>query len=219
MSIAASVLITRLRERADQESTLRVTDTMALAWLNEAQGDLWDEIILINPSWGETTHDDTLTGGTLAASKITVQSDFLSLLRVERDPDTVGRRFLPQYEPLTGPMGLGYRLYASTIEIGPYESAAGTYRTHYVRQPLTLSATSTTIEPLLEQFYEALVLSACIVAHIRDEEGTAEDKALLTSTMDRVKRRAAKRSQGAPPVVPDPAGYARWQDPNLLRLP
>jgi hypothetical protein len=147
-SVAASAIISRARELADQEtstpSTAFVDDTEALAWLNNSVGIWHGMLVKAVPERFETSENLTITG---AASYALPATHYLTL---GVDYQLGSTSWYPlnriQYQErtrfeTTGDIAEGYYLRGATLVLLPAPSS-GTYRHSYITAaPVLLAAT------------------------------------------------------------------------------
>lgn len=203
MATTLTNLITRVRERTDEESSTRCTDTMITAWLNTGGTKLHDLVVAANPDEFLSSADFTLTGGTETLAKYQMSTAFKYIRRLIKAPDTPQRRVCKRWElgEVYHQDCPGYRLMGSYVVIEPYEFAAGTYRIWYTPGFTALSSGSDTLSGYIDQWEEYVITFACIKVRQRNEEDPSMFMADLREEEARVRDMATRRDQAHPPLI------------------
>ena len=136
-------LLTRARQRTEQEDSDHVTDAELKAILSTAYGELYSMIVESGLRYYESEQTISASG----ASSYPLPSDHLSTICVDREIDSSGRRrslreaMIQERNLWYGRTGDAqfYSLVGSNIELYP-SPASGTYYHRYVPQPTDLSS-------------------------------------------------------------------------------
>lgn len=198
-------LRTRVRERADLESTNFVTDTMLNAWINESYEELYDRVVAAFADTFFSTQDATLTGGTELLSQLNLAGAFRFMRFLEKNPDTPQRIMVPRWQ--WGKKNrldyIAYRMLGSVLQVEPYEYAAGKYRVYYVSNPTALTADGSIIDARIETWRDFIVIATCIKALMREESDVSDLRAELARSIARIEFAAKLRDAANPPRVND----------------
>lgn len=189
-TFTVSELLTRARQRTEQEDSGFVSDTELKAILSTAYGELYSMLVESGMRYFESSDTITADGSTSYA----LPSDHLSTLLVERELSSGGRRvaldeaMVQERTRWRGKAGDAYvyALAGSSIELYPTPSS-GTYYHIYVPQPTDLSDASDAtdvdvVTPDGEAFIEAYMQVEILAKEESDVSGAVAKR-----------RRAAER--------------------------
>jgi hypothetical protein len=144
-----------------------IGDAEVNVYVNESWGELYD--ILVTADYFLSSVDFSLAGGA-SGYRYTFPTSLYKLRSLERNPDTSNRLELERV-PFSERNGIGYRGYiliGSTIEVHPFENAAGDYRAYYVPERPVLSVDGDSIS--VPNGWEAFVTLGAAIKMLAKEE-------------------------------------------------
>lgn len=189
-SVTLQTIADRARFYADQRSASFVNDTEMLSLINDAVGDLYDEMVA---AYGEnyfaSTSTVTLTAGT---SSYALPADFYKLIGVDFQIGTGQYVTLVPY-----PENERNRALTSTSSI-----PSGTVRLRYVPAPTTYTALSQSIDGV-SGWDRLISLAVAIDIMEAEESNTSGLRARYGRVLQRIQEMAPTRDQSMPGRVSD----------------
>jgi hypothetical protein len=156
VAVTAQNLIDGASDLSDQVSDPHVAAATWIRWANRGIEKLHRRLATLYQGFGVTTADTTIAGGA-GGDTIALPATMRQVLGVSKDPDnpalrtTVHRR---NFDERDEQYRRTFAVIGQTIDIQPFEYAAGTYRVYYVAGPTTLAIVGDAIDAYLEPYVE-----------------------------------------------------------------
>lgn len=203
-------LITEIRTATDQSNSTFLTDAELTTWINAAYKEGWDLFVEAAEDYGINSVTFTISSGNTYAI---VATDFYKIRGLDYslgsgNYDTV----MPvAWSERNRNGSRSYKLMGSTLYILPTDLATGTYTLWYVTKPADLTSGDSIVDYNgVVQKYIVEDVSARIRA--KAEEDPSPHVQAKAAIIDRLRRLAAGRDQGAPRSVIDIRGVAGTPD-------
>lgn len=226
MAILVAALIDAAKMQADKRNDQQLSDGDWTTIANWSVKSLWRRVSAVDPDWYFDQQDFTLAGGaTGAALDLTTlvgsgAHSFAALHGLDVNPDTSQRRTVPRLNFLERNRGRigrwlptvlcvdrSYDIRGLSLNITPYEVAAGSYRVYYRYQPYLFSGPTDTnaLEPQLEPYDEYLSVRMAERA-LGIEESDQSPMATLRAELWKEILDEHSRDDEAPSVIADVEG-------------
>ena len=184
-SFTVAQLLTRARQRSEQEDSDFVTDSELKSILSTAYGELYSTLVETGLRYFES--EDTITAN--GSASYALPSDYLSTLGVDRLVDSSGRRVAlseamvqerNNWTGVSGGTAVSFYLKGSNLVLAPNPSS-GTYYHVYVPQPTDLSSASDAtsvdvVTPDGEAFLEAYMQVEILAKEQSDVSGAVSKR-------------------------------------------
>jgi hypothetical protein len=231
MAVTLSSLRTQVRERADMQNSLFVTDTELDLYINNSAWELYD--IVVSKFEDQFVYTDSITGlppeyaiTDVAQNWFTLPANFYKLRGVDRQQDSNSdswftlskwnfaerNNFLDRgVRALYGVATASYRVLGQKVTILPQSDSAGTYRLWYIPKMTTLTS-GVDLDASIEMWSEYIVVDAAMKCLIKEESDTSMLMAVKQALLQRIESMAANRDAGSPEKIADVRGtvYNRW---------
>jgi hypothetical protein len=187
--VATTLAALRLegQQLADKINDTQIADASWLVFINRGIEALYKRVCKVNPDAFYVIVDFNLSGGA-TGNTYALPATFRTLLGLTYNPTTSARYNVPKYNfpernynasPyvfLSYPncQHRRYRILGLTLDVEPFEFAAGSYRAHFRQAPTTLVADGDAIDPILEPFGEYIACFAARKGTGIEESDTAE---------------------------------------------
>lgn len=207
-SFILSALRTRARRRADQESTLFVSDAEANQYISASYAELYDILVKSGLSYFETDATVNATG----ASVYALPADHYATLAVHYQVQASPARYVPlallqpAYRHAAEYSGASrayvYRVVGTNLELLPAPATGGVYRHTYVPAPADLTADGNSVDGV-SGWEEFIVVDAAIKMRTKEESDTAALERDRARLLERIAEAAENRNMGQPHKVID----------------
>lgn len=207
--------IDMVKWQVDMQTGNRLVSADLIPFINLAYKDAWETIVGAYEDHfvKKAASDYTVAGGSGANTiDISALTDFLRIRALRRQVGTKWSDPLPTWQMAEWgyPDELSYRLIASTIELQPETTCAGTYRLHYVYLPTDLTATSDTLQDINGKVLAYIVDTIGIRVKHREEEEAAGLIKLRAELVERMAGTFSHR-QGRPKKIADVRAGRRFR--------
>jgi hypothetical protein len=220
-TVTLASLRNQVRQRANMEASLFVTDTEVNQYINNSLGAFNDLLIAADASYTRKSYTFTLISGTATYS---LPTDFRSLCGVEyantasptgwldvrslpfqeRNRYTLMPAVVTSYVP-----PFRYFLNGSSVTLAPTPSASGTVQLWYIPAFTTLASDSDTVDGVngLEEF---VILDAAIKCLQKEESDVSVNLAQRAELVARIQAMAKDRDSNEPARVSDNGTLFGW---------
>jgi hypothetical protein len=225
MAVTLSSLRTQVRERADMQNSLFVSDSELNLYINNSAWELYD--IVVSKFEDQFIYTDSITGlpptytiTDTAQNWFTLPSNFYKLRGVDRQKETSGdswftlskwnfaerNSFLDRgVRSYWGSSTACYRVLGQKVSILPQGDSAGTYRLWYIPK-MTEMTVSVDLDPSIEMWSEYVVVDSAIKCLIKEESDTSMLMAIKQGLLDRIESMSANRDAGSPEKIANVRG-------------
>lgn len=177
--------------------------------VNRALEAFWVDCLAVNNTLRVTTVTGTITSST--TPYVTLPADFMSMLKVTRDPGLSTRRTVYRSSDELVDGEITYRLEGSKMYIDPLEASPGTYELRYNPLPTALTV-SVDLDAELSQFREYFELHTAISALTSEQSSIADLAPRFAQVQARVMAWANRQRSSEPSKVRDVrTNKRRWR--------
>lgn len=205
MAVTAQNLIDAASDLADMVGDPHVATATWIRWANRGQEKLWRKLAAVFAGFYETTADFTLAGGA-SGDTFALPSTMRQVLGVSKDPDNPALRttvHTRNHDERDEQYRRTFDVIGQTIDIQPFEYAAGVYRAYGIAGPTVLVNTTDPIDPQLEPYVEFIETYMAIKAHAKEEGNNVDLIAELDAIWLEIEAVAMNRSQSAGETIVD----------------
>lgn len=228
MAVTLSSLRTQVRERADMQNSLFVSDAELDVYINNSAWELYD--IVISKFEDQFIYTDSVTGlppeytiTDTAQNWFTLPSNFYKLRGVDRRLDSSSdswfslskwnfaerNAFLDRgVRALYGVSSAMYRVLGQKVSILPQSDSAGTYRLWFIPK-MTEITSLIDLDPSIEMWSEYVVVDSAMKCLIKEESDVSELMAVKQGLLQRIESMSANRDAGSPERIADVRGSVR----------
>jgi hypothetical protein len=205
-SFTLLALRTKVRERADIESSSFISDTELNGYISASYAVLYERLVLSGLAYFESTENLTAVAGTASYA---ISATHMSTIGVD------WQRASGKYEPLRRLMpkerdnfpesshpAVGYMLVGQNIVLYPTPSAAATYRHVYVPAPADLTTDGQTVDGV-SGWEEFIVNDAARKCLMKEESDTSAIERELDREIDRLEQARLHRYMADTPRITD----------------
>lgn len=225
MAVTLSSLRTQVRERADMQNSLFVSDTEVDLYINNSAWELYD--IVVSKFEDQFVYTDSITGlpptytiSNTSENWFTLPTNFYKLRGVDRQQDpgndtwfTLAKwnfaernNFLDRgVRALWGTSRACYRILGNKVNILPQADSAGTYRLWFIPKMTTITSV-VDLDSSLEMWSEYIVVDAAIKCLIKEESDTSMLMAIKQGLLARIESMSANRDAGSPERIANVRG-------------
>jgi hypothetical protein len=231
MAVTLSSLRTQVRERADMQNSLFVSDDEVDLYINNSAWELYD--IVISKFEDQFIYTDSITGlpptytiSNTANNWFTLPTNFYKLRGVDRQQDSSSdswftlskwnfaerNNFLDRgVRSLYGSATASYRVLGQKVTILPQSDSAGIYRLWYIPKMTTLTS-GVDLDASIEMWSEYIVVDAAMKCLIKEESDTSMLMNIKQGLLARIESMSANRDAGSPEKIADVRGTTinRW---------
>lgn len=205
MPITGQDLIDGASDLADMVGDPHVATATWLRWANRAQDKLCRKLATLYQGWYVTTADFTLTGGA-NGDTFALPAAAQQVLGITKDPDNPALRYTlhrRNFEERDEQYLRTYAVIGQTIDIQPFEYAAGSFRVYYVARPTALTVVGSTLDTQLEPWVEYIETYMAIQAHGKEESDNTDLKETLKEIWEEIEAESMNRNAAAGETIID----------------
>lgn len=205
MAVTGQDLIDGASDLADMVNDPHVGTATWLRWANRAQEKLWRKLTTLYQGWYVTSQDFTLAGGA-SADTFALPATCRQVLGVSKDPDNPALRqslHRRNFEERDEQYTRTFAVIGQTVDIQPFEFAAGSFRLYFVAGPTALAVVGSAIDAQLEPYAEYFETYMAIKAKGKEESDTTDLIADLKELWEEIEAVAMARNAAVGETIVD----------------
>jgi hypothetical protein len=203
--VAGQSLIDAASDLADMVNDPHVGTATWLRWANRGQEKLWRKLSTLYAGWGVTSQDFTLAGGSSGHS-FALTAVHRQVLGISKDPDNLSQRqtlHRRNFDERDEQYRRTFAVIGQTVDIQPFEYAAGNYRIYYAAGPTAFTAASDNLDAAYEPYVEYIETYMAAKAKSKEESETTDLLADLKEIWDEIEGVAAQRNAAIGETIVD----------------